>query len=147
MTFLPIAALLLLGLSGLLIDAHRRTWRTAQDDPALDDRGLRAAKAQYQRRMRASGTIGLLGALLIIHPLVPRRPVWFTLYLLLLVLLCGWMFLLAVVDGFAASLRVRRARLERESLEAKLNKEMHDVQQRQEPSEPASQPIPPSSDT
>lgn len=130
MGFLPFIALVLLALSGLLLDAHRRTWRAAEADAELDERGRRAAKAQYLRRMRASGTIGVLGALLILQPLVPQEPLWFTLYLLLLVLLCGWMLLLALVDGFAAALRVRRARHETESLEAKLEREIQAARDR-----------------
>lgn len=107
-----------------MLDAHRRTWLKAYADSSLDERQRRSARAQYERRMRASGMIGLLGALLIIRPLVPRDPLWFTLYLLTLVLLCGMMMVLAMVDGFAASLRVRRARQESESLQAKLEKEL-----------------------
>lgn len=146
MTVLSITGLLLLGLSGLLIDAHRRTWRAVQAGDKLEERDLRAARAQYLRRLRASGTIGVLGALLIVHPLVPQKPLWFTLYVLLLVLLCGWMFLLALVDGFAASLRVRRARRERESLEAKLNRELRDARQQHQSVENAPKSVPKSSD-
>jgi Tfp pilus assembly protein FimT len=65
-----------------------------------------------------------------VRPLVPREPLWFTLYLLLLVLLCAVMFILAVVDGFAASLRLRRVRSETESLQSKLEKELEAAQDR-----------------
>lgn len=127
---LSIIALILLAVSGLMLDAHRRTWRAAAADEKLDDRQRRAARAQYLRRIRASGTIGLIGALLIVRPLVPAEPLWFTLYLLLLVSLCGYMLLLALVDAFAASLRVRQARREKESLQAKLEKELNAVRNR-----------------
>lgn len=121
---LSIIALVLLALSGLLIDAHRRTWRAAAADETLDENARRAQQAQYLRRIRASGTIGLIGALLMLRPLVPATPLWYTLYLLLLVLLCSYMMLLAFVDAFAASLRVRRSRRQTESLQAKLEKEL-----------------------
>lgn len=130
MYVLPILSLALLALSGMLLDAHRRTWRAAESDSALDDRQRRAARAQYLRRMRASGMIGLVGGLLIVRPLVPREPLWFTMYLLLLVLLCAMMFLLALVDGFAATLRMRRTRQEAESLESKLEAELRAAQDR-----------------
>ena len=132
MSTLPLIALALLALSGLLIDAHRRTWRAAENDEAIDQRQLRAARAQYLRRLRASGSIGLVGALLIIRPVVPREPLWYTLYLLLLVLLCGLMLILAVVDGFAASLRIRKARRQTESLEAQLEAEIRAARERAE---------------
>lgn len=124
MSYLPFIALALLAVSGLLLDAHRRSWKAIEADADLDERDRRAARAQYLRRMRASGTIGVLGALLILHPLVPEKPLWFTLYLLLLVLLCGWMLMLAMVDAFANALRLRRARHQTESLQAKLEREI-----------------------
>ncbi|MCO6042601.1 hypothetical protein NG895_01650 [Aeoliella sp. ICT_H6.2] len=130
MAYLPFIALALLALSGLLIDAHRRTWNAVAEDSELDERDRRAARAQYLRRLRASGTIGVLGALLILRPLVPAEPLWFTLYLLLLVLLCAWMLMLALVDGFANALRVRRARQQTESLEAKLERELRAARDR-----------------
>lgn len=130
MSLLPLIALALLALSGLLIDAHRRTWRAAENNSNLDQRQLRSARAQYLRRIRASGTIGLVGALLIIRPVVPHEPLWYTLYLLLLVLLCGLMLILALIDGFAASLRIRRARRQTESLEAQLEKELRAARER-----------------
>lgn len=133
MSALPYIALALLAVSGLMIDAHRRSWRAAKSSGELDDRQLRAQRAQYLRRMRASGLIGAIGVLLIILPLVPREPLWFTLYLLLLVLLCGLIFLLALVDGFAASLRIRQARRQTESLQAKLKKEFHASQEQTKP--------------
>src|SRR5690606_34570707 len=96
----------------------------AESDAALDDRQRRGARAQYLRRMRASGLIGLIGVMLMIRPLIPERPLWYLLYLLLLVLMCGCMLLLALVDAFAGTLRIRRARHAaaeaREKLEAEL---------------------------
>jgi hypothetical protein len=135
LSLLSFIALALLVLSGLLIDAHRRTWRESLENCQLDDRQRRAHRAQYLRRIRASGTIGLVGALLIVRPLVPREPLWFTLYLLLLVLLCAVLFLLALVDGFAASLRVRQSRRQTESLQAKLEKELQAAQDRSDNSD------------
>lgn len=143
---LPFIALALLALSGLMIDAHRRTWRAAEVDPRLDERQRRAERAQYRRRLRASGTIGVVGALLMIHPIIPRKPLWFTLYLLLLVSLCAVMLLLAVVDGFAASLRVRQARRQKESLQAKLEKELNAAKDGSDPASGASRSNTPTSD-
>ncbi|WP_442482671.1 hypothetical protein [Aeoliella sp. SH292] len=132
MTLLSVLALALLALSGLLLDWHRRAWNAAKSNTELEPRDLRAARAQYLRRLRASGLIGVIGALLMVRPLVPEKPLWFTLYLLLLVTLCGWMLLLALVDTFATSLRLRRAKQETESLHAKLERELRAARERSE---------------
>ena len=55
-------SLLLIGLSGLMLDMHRRSWRAAREDQTLSERDLRFAQAQYRRRNQASGMIGVLGA-------------------------------------------------------------------------------------
>lgn len=115
-----------------MLDAHRRAWFRADVDPSLDQRQTRSARAQYERRMWASGIIGMLGLLLMVRPLVPRDPLWFTLYLLMLVLLCGILILLALIDGFAASLRIRRARQQTESTRQKLERELQSARNRSE---------------
>ena len=127
---LPAFALVLLVTSGLMLDQHRRTWHKDQVNSSLDPRDLRASRAQYLRRMRASGTIGAIGGLLMLNPIVPRKPLVFTLYVLLLVVLCGWIFLLAMVDSFATSLRLRRTRRDHASLESKLEAELQKYRNR-----------------
>src|SRR3990172_13003030 len=67
-------SLLLIGLSGVMLDMHRRSWRAAQQDSALKERDRRFAEAQYRRRTQASAIIGVLGAAIGVGPLVPREP-------------------------------------------------------------------------
>ena len=121
---MAIVALVLLVLSGILLDSHRRSWNAVKLNDELDELQVRAARAQYLRRMQASGVMGVIGVLLMLRPLIPERPLWFLLYLLTLVLLCGWMLMLALVDAFAASLRLRQTRQKidagREDLEAQV---------------------------
>jgi hypothetical protein len=124
MIFSSIAALCLLVLSGLLLDAHRRTWLAVEQELSLTERQRRSARAIYLRRMQASGTMGLIGALLMIRPIVPEKLHWFLVYLLVIVLLCGWMLILAVIDAFAASLRARESRHQTESSREKLEEEI-----------------------
>ena len=69
-----IISLALLGLSGALLDSHRRTWRAARDAGNLPDRVKRYVLTQYRRRMQASGMIGVIGAAICLWPLVPREP-------------------------------------------------------------------------
>ena len=128
--FLPAFALLLLVVSGFLLDQHRRAWLVEGANDSADPRDRRSARAQYLRRMRASGSIGVIGLLLILYPVVPRTPLAFTLYVLLLVMICGYILLLAFVDSFATSLRIRRARRESASLESKLEAELKEFRSR-----------------
>ncbi len=124
MYFLPLASLGLLVLSGVLLDAHRRAWFAAQQKASLGERERRCARAVYLRRMQAGISIGMIGVLLMLRPLIPQQPFWFLLYLLAMVLLCVWLLLLAMVDVLAASLNRRQSRREirvtREDLEAEI---------------------------
>ena len=57
-----IVSLLLIGLSGVMLDMHRRSWQNAQQNKDLTPGTRRFALSQYRRRMQASGIIGVLGA-------------------------------------------------------------------------------------
>ena len=124
MNLLSYLGLALLVVAGVMLDAHLRTWRGEQTLDEPNPRARRAARAQYLRRMQASGTIALLGGLLMINPLVPLSPIPYILYTLALVLCCGWILMLGVVDGFATWLKyhkIREGQLgAREKLEAEL---------------------------
>jgi hypothetical protein len=113
-----VISLLLIGLSGVLLDLHRRSWRDAQQDAALDERDRRFARSQYRRRTQASGIIGLLGAAIGVRPLVPHEPLAITLYLVALSLACLAIMLLAALDVWAT--RQNHARLQSEQLAAKI---------------------------
>lgn len=111
-------SLVLLGLSGVLIDSHRRSWRAAQQDASLTDRDLRFARSQYRRRMQASGIIGLLGAAIGSRPLVPREPWPMVLYLAALGGACACIMMLAALDAWAT--RQNYARLRSDQLTAQI---------------------------
>lgn len=107
-----IVPLLLIGLSGLLLDSHRRSWRAARQNEKLSDRDRRFARSQYFRRTQASGIIGLIGAGLGVRPLVPDEPLPFLIYLAALVGGCACMMLLALLDVWATRQNFRRIRNE-----------------------------------
>jgi hypothetical protein len=111
-------SLLLIGLSGLMLDLHRRTWRSAQQDRTLSDRDVRFARAQFRRRNQASGMIGLLGAAIGVGPLVPPRPWPMVLYVVSLAAACLCILLLAGLDAWAT--RAHFARLRSEQLAAQI---------------------------
>jgi hypothetical protein len=118
-----LAALFLIGLSGLLLDAHRRKWRAAQADHGLTDRDLRFERAQYRRRMQASGIVGALGAAIGIGPMVPHDPLIMVIYLISLVGACGCILLLALLDVVATRQNFARLRSEQLADQVKLARE------------------------
>src|SRR5262245_11004489 len=111
-------SLVLIGLSGWLLDSHRRSWLAAQADDKLSEKDLRFARAQYLRRRQASGIIGFLGVAIGVGPLVPLRPWPMALYVLTMAVACACMMALAALDVFAT--RQNLARLQSEHLAAQI---------------------------
>ncbi len=119
-----IVSLFLIGLSGLLLDLHRRSWRGAQLDTSLTDADLRFARSQYRRRLQASGTIGVLGAMLGVYPLVPHEPLPITLFLVAISLACMAIMLLAALDSWATRQNYLRLRSEQVADQVKLARDL-----------------------
>ncbi len=119
-----IISLLLLGISGLLIDSHRRTWREARDSATLPERDKQFAGSMFRRRMLASGTIGAIGAGIAVWPLVPREPLALAGYLAMLLAACTWIMLLALLDFWATRQYYRRLRNEHREKQVHLAIEM-----------------------
>jgi hypothetical protein len=109
-----IFSLLLIGLSGFMLDMHRHKWRQAEQDATLTLSERRYALSQYRRRTQASGIIGVLGVAIMIGPLVPHRPWPLVLYLASLVGPCVAIVLLAAIDAWAT--RQHFARLQSQHL-------------------------------
>ncbi|MEX2317657.1 MAG: hypothetical protein WD669_10935 [Pirellulales bacterium] len=103
-----VVPLLLIGISGLLLDSHRRSWRAAQRDDRLSERDRRFARSQYLRRTQASSIIGVIGAALGCYPLVPAEPEPMAIYLAALVGACAAIMLLALLDLWATRQNLRR---------------------------------------
>jgi hypothetical protein len=104
----------MLGLSGLLIDSHRRTWREARDSAALSSRDKEFAHAMYVRRMQASAMVGVMGAAIGIWPAVDdqARPWALLLYTAILLTACAWSMALALLDALATRRHFQRKRME-----------------------------------
>ena len=117
-------SLLLIGLSGVLLDIHRRSWRVAQRDVSLSERDRRFAQAQYRRRMQASAIIGVLGAAIGVWPLVPLRPWPMVLYAASLAGACLCILLLAAIDVLATRQNYARLRNEQLASQVKLAREL-----------------------
>jgi hypothetical protein len=120
-----VTSLVLIGLSGWLLDSHRRSWQAAQADDTLSEQDLRFARAQYLRRRQASAIIGLLGAAIGVGPLVPLRLWPLSLYVLVMAGACACMMVLAALDVFATRHHLARLRSEQLAAQIKLAREVH----------------------
>jgi|SRR3954452_20016823 len=119
-----IVSLMLIGLSGLLLDLHRRSWRTVQQIDSISPADLRFARSQYRRRTQASGTIGVLGAVLGVYPVVPRAPLPITMYLIAITLACVAIMMLAALDAWASRQNFMRLRSEQLANQVKLARDL-----------------------
>lgn len=130
MNLLSYIGFALLLVSGLMLDAHRRTWRgeLTRDDSTQRER--RAARAQYLRRMQASGVLALLGGLLMVNNLIPLTPLAFGIYTLGLVVCCGWILMLGVVDAFATWIKTHKLRQRQQGASEKLEAELRAARER-----------------
>ena len=134
-----IVSLLLIGLSGVMLDLHRRSWRNAQLNQDLAPNERRYALSQYRRRMQASGIIGVLGAAIGCEPLVPREPFWYVLYLVTVTGACFAIVVLALMDAWASRQQYARIRTEHLTAEVKLSRELREwrkAQQAEDVAEP-----------
>ena len=118
-----VLSLMLLGLSGFMLDMHRRSLRSAQQDPQLATNEHRYALSQYRRRMQASGIIGALGIAIGCWPIVPREPFAYTLYLLSIAGACFAIVFLAAIDAWATRQHFARIRSENVTAQVKLARE------------------------
>ena len=131
-----IVSLLLIGLSGVMLDMHRRSWQNAQQNKDLTPSTRRFALSQYRRRMQASGIIGVLGAAIGCEPLVPREPFWYVLYLVSVTGACFAIVVLALVDAWASRQYFARLRTEHLTAELKLTRELRDAKRGDDAAEP-----------
>jgi hypothetical protein len=127
-----VISLALLGLCGLLLDSHRRTWRNSKNSEEMPPRDKRYALSQYRRRMQASGTIGFVGVAIGLGPVVPRRPEPMTLYLAALLAACAWIMLMAMLDFWATRQHYHRIRSERMTAQIRLAMELPSAEQRRD---------------
>ena len=119
-----IISLTLLGLSGLLIDSHRRSWREARESTKLPERDRRYARSLYLRRMQASSMIGAVGACIGVWPIVKGHPGPMVMYTAMLLAACVWIMLLALVDVWATRRHYQRLRSEQLAKQLQLALEM-----------------------
>lgn len=122
MLAVAIISLTMLGLSGLLMDSHRRTWREARDSATLAPVDKQFARAMYLRRMQASALVGLMGAAIGLWPLFDNQagPWALLFYTAILLTACAWSMALAVLDLWATRRHYHRKRIEQRKKQMQL---------------------------
>jgi hypothetical protein len=122
MLAVAIISLTMLGLSGLLIDSHRRTWREVRDSVAVATVDREFARAMYFRRMQASALVGLMGAAIGLWPLFDNqaRPWALLFYTAILLAACAWSMALAMFDLWATRRHYHRKRIEQRKKQMQL---------------------------
>lgn len=93
---------------GGLMKWHRDAWARQQEDTSLEPSEFLFFQSQYRRRMQASAMLLILGLLLNASNefLIPwqKFPLFFFVYVVLMLGLIAWMVLLAMLDFFATRL-------------------------------------------
>jgi hypothetical protein len=131
-----IVCLLLIGLSGVLLDMHRRSWRAAQADKELSSADRRFALSQYRRRMQASGIIAVLGVAVGCEPLIPREPLSYLLYLVSILGACLAIVVLAALDAWSTRQHIARLSSEHLAAQVKLARELREAHKTEDLAEP-----------
>ena len=101
----------LIGLSAIFFAMHWHQWREWAIS-TTNSRRREFARRQIQRRMVASGLIGVVGAAITLANQLPPNPLAMTAYLCALILAGGVIFAIAIAD-----LRASRRLLEEEQIE------------------------------
>ncbi|TWT89046.1 hypothetical protein Mal64_25380 [Pseudobythopirellula maris] len=110
-------SLLLLGVSGALIDSHLRQWRAVVARHASEATETRFFRRRHRRRLTASTLIGVAGAMIAVWPLVPTTPLAVIAYLALLSAAASVILALGLFDA-AASAKYYGARNRKEAAAA-----------------------------
>ena len=137
-----IVSLLLIGLSGWMLDWHRRSWRRAEADTSISDSERRYALSQFRRRMQASSIIGVLGVAIALGPIVPRRPWPMMIYLMSIAGACFAITLLAAIDAWATRQYFARLRSQNLAAQVQLVRELQTDGARQEKVKAAKRTLP-----
>lgn len=97
-----------LGIGIGMMSSHARSWQHQQNVPNLSDDERRYYFRRYRRRMQISGMLALDGILIALGGilfLIPPRPLVLSLYWLGVLLLTGWVILLAMGDYWSTAAR------------------------------------------
>jgi len=117
-----VSSFLLLCAVGLII-SHHRTWCRLQQEQ-LGAEELDYRRRQFRRRMQTSAMLGLLAVALLVGQLISGPPLLVLLFWGAVMLVLGWVGLLALVDIWATKHHFGRVRQAFLAEEAKLQAEL-----------------------
>jgi hypothetical protein len=127
-----IAAVILAASAALLV-WHVRAWRAAQAAP-LEPEERDYRQRQFRRRMQCSSMLGILAIGIVVGRWmmsIPAPPLVIFVYWSVVVLLVGWILLLALVDMWATKHYFDRLREHFLVEQAKLQVELRRLQQKE----------------
>ena len=133
-----VAALILIAAAVLMI-WHFRAWRDAQQSK-LAPGELVFYRRQFRRRLQTSAVLGLLALVILAGEiLIPwlQSPVFFTIFLVAVILLVTWLMLLSVMDIWATRYHFGKLREKCLLEQTKLQAEMRLVQDRRKNGKPS----------
>lgn len=117
---------------------HWLTWRDEKNDPSLEDAERTYYYHRYRRRMQTSGMISLIGLMIALgDTLLPeifvnqwREMFVFGVYWGAVLLLTGWVIIMAFADLFSASTHSRAALAKLRLKQRELEKQLDEVRRR-----------------
>jgi hypothetical protein len=123
-----------LAVSGLLMASHVASWRSYQQEPR-EKLETDYRERQYRRRFQISAMLGVAGVAMLIGLMISWRhwPNVFVLWWMGVVILVGWIILLAMIDALATQRFFRRVRQARHVDEVRWQKEFKRKKSEQTP--------------
>jgi cation transport ATPase len=117
----------LIGIGFSLASSHVRSWRLQQADPELEEEDRKYYERRYRRQMQIARLLEVIGVLIEVGvalfslPQLNQTPWIATIYLLVLLLLTGWLMLLGFAEfgSRAAHIKAQFARAHRKEDELK----------------------------
>lgn len=128
-SYVPFSLVIVLAAIGLCV-WHVRVWRSMRQGP-LDQAEFDYRRRQFRRRIQASAMLGLLGLAVLGGGLMMAwrlNPLALTLYWIAVILVLGWLALLAVADMVATKHYYSRVRDRYAVEQAQLNVELRRLQ-------------------
>lgn len=122
-------AAFLLAASGLLLWIHQRAWQLAQRE-GLDERNFDFRRRQYRRRMQASAMIAVVGVA-VLGSLAVTDPIMTAILWIVVLVLVGWMLLLAFADMISSMLHYKQLRAEYAAEHASLQAQLERSRKRE----------------
>jgi cytochrome c biogenesis protein CcdA len=128
----------LIAIGLMLMRSHLRSWKSSKNDGSLEDRERTHLYTRYRRRMQASGMITGLGILFPLGdilfsflPLNAQNQIWFAIYWLIVLLLAGWLIVLALADMYSTSIHAKTSLNKVRRKQRELERQVAEIKRRE----------------